>query len=198
MSHDHAQQAPRDPKALSDAELLALSDREPALFEELVSRYQRLFLRKAMNILRDQDDASDVVQEAFVRIYSAAKRFRAVQGATFSSWAYTILVNQCYTLYHKRQRHAYVSFDLEPDLLEVIPDQAGLESLEQKLTRESLVAAISRLPVLLRRAVEGHFIQGLPQQAVAEQEGVSNAVIRGRIHRAKRELRKMHLAYELV
>lgn len=189
-----------DAKALSDAELLALSRTKPDAFETIVSRYQRLFLRKAVSILRDENDAYDVVQETFVRIYTAAHRFKAQEGASFSSWAYTILTNQCYTAYKKKHKRELVSLEFVPELVEVIPDQAGVEELERAFTKDYLLSLISKLPVLLRRTVEMHFIDGLPQKEVAEREGVSNAVVRSRIHRAKKELQKLNLslAYEPI
>ncbi|MFA6432714.1 MAG: RNA polymerase sigma factor [Candidatus Paceibacterota bacterium] len=186
-----------DPKSLGDADILKLSIDKPAFFEELVGRYQRAFVRKATSILGNEDDANDVVQETFVRIYIAAGKFRPQAGASFSSWAYTILVNQCYTAYRKKQRADTVSLDLEPEFAEIIPDQAGLAALEQRLTADHVMRLLSKLPVLLRRAVELHFIDGLPQKEIAEREGVSHGVIRQRIHRAKKEMQKIDMNMSL-
>lgn len=182
-----------DPKTLGDVDILKLSIDKPALFEELVSRYQRLFVRKAASILGNEDDAHDVVQETFVRIYIAAKKFKTQAGASFSSWAYTILVNQCYTAYRKKQRANTVSLDLEPEFAEIIPDPAGADTLEHRLTADHVIRLLSKLPVMLRRAVEMHFIDGLPQKDIALREGVSHGVIRQRIHRAKKELQKIDI-----
>lgn len=181
-----------------DAELLTLSQSRPEAFEAIVRRYQRLFLRKAVSILRDEDDAQDAVQETFVRIYTAAKRFKYQQGASFSSWAYTILTNQCYTAYRKKHKRELVSLEFVPELIEVLPDQSGLDEMERRVSKDQLLALVSRLPVMLRRVVEMHFIHDIPQKALAEAEGVSHAVIRTRIHRAKEEMRKIEadLAYE--
>lgn len=183
----------KDLKQMADAELLALSSEKPAVFEELVSRYQRAFIRKAYSILRDENDAHDAVQECFVRIYTAARQFKVQEGASFSSWAYKILVNQCYTSYRKRHKHDLISLEFVPEIIEVVPDQAGIEEIERKFTKDHLLSLISRLPVILRRVVELHFIDGRPQKEVAEMESVSNAVVRSRIYRAKRELVKMNL-----
>jgi RNA polymerase sigma-70 factor (ECF subfamily) len=183
----------RDATTMTDAELLAASKPEPRAFEELVRRYQRQFVRKAISILRNEDDASDAVQETFVRIYMAGHRFKEQEGATFSSWAYTILINQCYTAYKKKHKRELISLEFVPELVEVLPDQAGIEELERSYVRDHLISLISRLPVLLRRVVELHFIDGLPQKAVAEQEGISNEVVRSRIYRAKKELQRLNL-----
>lgn len=182
-----------DLKPLSDADILSLSISEPYAFEELVDRYQRSFVRKALSILRNEDDAYDAVQDTFVRIYSAARRFEPKKGASFSSWAYTILINQCYTAYKKRHKHDLISLEFAPELVEVIPDQAGIEDLERKYAKDHLLSLVSKLPVILRRVVELHFLEGLPQKQVAEKEGISNAVVRSRIFRAKKELIKMNL-----
>lgn len=186
----------RNTNTMEDAELLALSKAEPKLFEVLVNRYQRQFLRKAVSILRSEEDASDAVQETFVRIYMASNRYKVQEGASFSSWAYAILINQCYTAYRKKHKRELISLEFVPELVEVLPDQASIEELEHSYVRNQLVSLISRLPVILRRVVELHFIDGLPQKVVAEQEGVSNAVVRTRIHRAKKELQRINLTLQ--
>ena len=110
----------QDAKVIPDGDLLLLSVDKPELFAEIVDRYQRAFVRKATSILKSDDEAYDVVQDTFVRIYSAAKKFKQQEGAFFASWAYTILVNQCYTAYSKKHKHESVSFENEPELLEVV------------------------------------------------------------------------------
>ena len=179
----------------SDEQILALSRSQPSAFEELVRRYQRAFVRKATNILRDEEDAHDAVQEAFVRIYMAAGRFAKREGASFSSWAYTILVNQCYTAYRKKHRRELVSLEAVPELAEVIPDRAALEEIERFHARDQAMSLISRLPALLRRTALLHFIDGVPQKEMAAREGVSGSVIRTRLHRARKELTKLSHTY---
>jgi len=181
-------------KSLADAEILALSTKQPGAFEELVDRYERAFLRKAESILQDNEDASDAVQETFVRIYVHAAKYRSQPGASFSSWAYAILVNQCYTAYKKKHRAIPISLDADPDLAEVLPDQAATDAIEGRLVTDQVMRLLSKLPVLLRRAVEMHFLQGLSQKEIAAEEGVSHGTVRQRIYRAKRELRKLDLS----
>ncbi len=183
---------------MSDAELIRASAGKPELFEELVNRYQRPFLRKAVSILKDDDDAYDAVQEAFVRIYAAGKRFESRPGAEFSSWAYAILINQCFTAYRKKQKRAAVSLDREPGLMEALADSSSVDELEGHMLSDEVAVLLSRLPVLLRRAVELHFLKGLPQKEVAEREGVSPNVIRQRIHRAKKALRDSEFQFAML
>ncbi|MFA6459342.1 MAG: RNA polymerase sigma factor [Candidatus Paceibacterota bacterium] len=182
-----------DSSILADAEVLTLSLRDPNAFGEIVNRYERLFVRKAREIVHNEDDAYDVVQETFVRIYSAAKRFKSKDNASFRSWAYTILVRQCYSFYKKQKRAEAFSVPLDPELLEIIPDQAGVDERERVLSMGSALALISRLPAKLKRIVELHFLEGTSQKEIAEMEHISPVAVRVRIHRAKRELHKMHL-----
>ena len=89
---------------LTDQELLQLSLKRPAVFEVLVSRYEDAFLRKANSVLHNNEDSEDVVQETFTKIYLNAGRFQPQEGASFSSWAYKILINTCYTFHQKRKK----------------------------------------------------------------------------------------------
>ena len=76
-----------------------VADRDEAAFDLLVERYRERAYRLAWSILRDAEDARDLSQEAFVRLYEAAASFRG--RARFSTWFYRILVNLC--LDHRRK-----------------------------------------------------------------------------------------------
>jgi RNA polymerase sigma factor (sigma-70 family) len=178
-------------KDLSDDEVFIGSLRDPNLFEEVVRRYQEAFLHKAQGILRDEDDAYDAVQEAFVRIYSAARKYRAQQNASFRAWAYKILVNQCLTAYKKRSRDFSRRAFVEIEDVGELPSARELEEYEEKLTKEYVLALVSKLPSLLARTVELHFLKEVPADEIAREEGVSAGAIRVRIHRAKKELKQL-------
>lgn len=184
-----------DVAKMSDEEVFSLSQKDPQYFAPLVDRYQDAFVRKAIGILKNKDDAYDVVQETFVRIYAGSKTFVKKEGASFKSWAYTILINQCCTLYQKKKRASLAFFDLDEEWTEYVPDKAQLREHEQKLTREYTLSLVSRLPTLLKKMVMLHFIDDIPQKEIAEAEGVPSGVIRARIHRAKQELRKISLKF---
>jgi RNA polymerase sigma-70 factor (ECF subfamily) len=87
---------PAEDAEIKDAEILQQSRDNPALFEVLVERYEEAFLRKARYILKDDEKARDVVQDAFVKIYLNAARYQPVPGASVKSWMYKVLVNLCF------------------------------------------------------------------------------------------------------
>ncbi len=186
-----------DVKTLTDSQVLSGSIQSPALFEELVRRYERAFIRKAVAVLRDGEAARDVVQETFVRIYISAKRFKEQDGATFSSWAYRILLNRCYTAYRKLQRRNEFSLEAEPEFAEVLADQGGIDDAERRVVADYVLSLISRLPALLAKVTRLHFIEGLSQKEIAAREGVSHGVVRQRLYRAKKQLKDIdgELAY---
>src|SRR5215831_2018937 len=86
---------------LDDQRLIALAQSgHRAAFETLVHRYDRDILRLILNVLRSPEDASDVYQEAFLKIYRNLHRFRVE--SSFYTWAYRIVTNTC--LDHLRRR----------------------------------------------------------------------------------------------
>src|SRR3989338_11306963 len=86
---------------IKEEEILVASLNKPALFKILVDRYQEAFIRKAVGILRNQEEAEDIVQETFVKIYLHGKKFKKIKGVEFKSWAYKILVNTAISRYRK-------------------------------------------------------------------------------------------------
>src|SRR3989344_6958278 len=99
-----------------DEEILRQSLRDPAQFKILVARYQDAFLRKAWGIVRKQEDAEDVVQETFVKIYRYGKNFEKRSGIQFKSWAYKILMNTAFTHYQDIKKKSSSVEYLDPVL----------------------------------------------------------------------------------
>ncbi len=182
-------------KELPDEEILLRSIEKPDYFAEIVDRYQEPLLRKANNMLRNEESAEDVVQETFIKIYVNAGRFKEVPGATFKSWAYKILVNTCLTLLKKgkREREIFTAFD--PELAEVIADPMDLSFIDKKFSADHLMSLVSRLSETLRRTVMWHTVDDLSYQEIAEKEGVTEGVVRARMHRAKKELKKINESF---
>ena len=178
-------------KDKSDEELLALSIANPDLFEVILKRYQVAFLRKARSIIRSREEAEDIVQETFTKIYVHAGSFKKQEGASFKSWAYKILMNTSFTYYkRKRREHERVAYP-DPEFFEAMPD-LKMQMFEHGVLKDYVASIIARMPSNLARAMELHFIEGRPQSEVAKMEGVSVGAIKTRIHRAKEEFRKIN------
>src|SRR3989344_6014797 len=89
---------------LKDEEILKLSQEDPAYFSFLVDKYKEAFLRAARGITHNLEEAEDIVQETFVKIYRYAHRFEKQEGIAFKSWAYKILMNTSFTHYQKLKK----------------------------------------------------------------------------------------------
>jgi RNA polymerase sigma-70 factor (ECF subfamily) len=161
------------------------------LFVRLVGKYEAPFLRKAFSIVHDEREAEDIVQEAFTKIYLNAGRFKPVQGASFSSWGYRILINTALTHYAKRKREFGARADLEPEIMELIPDK-NLRQFEKAVLQDEVASVLSRMPEGLARALASFLLDGMSQEEIAQAEGVSVGAIKTRVHRAKREFKKIY------
>jgi RNA polymerase sigma-70 factor (ECF subfamily) len=174
----------------SDEEILALSIKSPSLFAVLVIRYEQAFLRKALSILRNQEDAEDVVQEVFTKIYHYAPRFQVVEGASFKSWGYRILINTAITLYQKRKKDKSATVPLSDELEDVLRD-TKVEGLPEKEISDYVIRVLSKLPTDLARMLKLHFIDGMSQKEIADEEGITVAAVKTRVHRGKEAFRNV-------
>ncbi|KKS83780.1 MAG: RNA polymerase sigma factor, sigma-70 family [Parcubacteria group bacterium GW2011_GWA2_43_11] len=175
---------------LTDEEVLALSVSDPEAFVYIVRRYEEAFKRKVRKILHSEEDVEDVVQEAFTKIYLHAERFKKVEGASFKSWGYTIVMNTAFTVYRKRQRETSRSTPMSPEMYESLPDTVHEESFGLELS-DVVISVFAKMPEQLSRVLSRHFIQQVPQQTIAEEEGVTVGAIKTRVHRAKAQFREL-------
>ncbi len=173
---------------LKDEEILALSRENPEHFGILVDRYEEAFLRKAKSIVRNKEDAEEVVQDCFTRIYVYADKFKKQEGATFASWAYAILTRLCFTRYQKLKKSRGVTQELDPELYERIPDSS--EFLEDLSIRSEVLIALSRIPDISARVLRLQFIEGKTQEEIAEIEGSTVSAVKTRVHRAKKQFKQ--------
>ena len=177
---------------LKDEEILAVSLDKPALFKILVDRYQGAFIRKALDILRQQEEAEDIVQETFVKIYFNGKKFKKLQGIEFKSWAYKILVNSAISRYRqiskKWQAESTDPLDLElASERNLSTEDVVLESEAKSITAD----LISRLPEPLARLVSLYYIEDKSYKDIAKEERLTVPALRMKLFRAKKLLKNL-------
>ncbi len=170
---------------LDDAEILARARQEPELFAVLVRRYEAALLRRARAILRSPEDAEEVVQDAFTKMYLYADKYHAQEGASFSSWMYTILNRVAYTKYAVRRKESGRMAELEPEHYESLPDTRA-EFLEDLSIRDEVIAALAKLPETAAKILRLQFIEGKTQEEIAASENLSIPAVKTRVHRAKK------------
>jgi len=181
----------------SDEDILRASVSHPSLFVVLVRKYEESFLRKALSIVRQREEAEDIVQEAFAKIYMHAAKFRQQEGASFSSWAYRILINTALTHYVKRKKESGRQVELDEEIWALIPDR-NLRQFEKKEIADEVASVLVKLPESLAKALGMFFLEGKTQEEIAREEGLSVGAIKTRVHRAKKEFRRVYEAISSI
>lgn len=172
-----------------------------AAFEELVQRYDRDVLRLAMNLMKRTEDARDVYQEAFLKVYRNLHRFRFE--CSFYTWLYRIVTNVC--LDHLRRRKARPE-DQAPELHPAKYEEGSTDFFERQKEHRStldpekhlvgqeikarLAIAMLRLSPRERVVFEMKHYQGLKLRAIGDALGTSEETVKNSLFRATRKLRQ--------
>jgi RNA polymerase sigma-70 factor, ECF subfamily len=171
-----------------------------AAFEELVRRYDRDVLRLALNLMKRPEDARDVYQEAFLKVYRNLHRFRFE--CSFYTWLYRIVTNVC--LDQLRRRPARPE-DQAPDMNSANHDEGITDFFERqrehrpaldperRLLGKEIQARIATAMELLspreRVVFEMKHYQGLKLRAIGDALGTTEETVKNSLFRATRKLR---------
>ncbi len=178
-----------DLQTLTDEELLTRSLSAPSAFEVLMLRYQREFLTRAQAVVKTRDDAEDIVQETFVRIYRFAPKFSEKSG-TFRAWSVTILMNVARTRYQKVAKERGVFAKLEDDHFVSLPEM-GRSEHDEYLDKEEVRQVLGKVDAGTAELLTLAYIEGLPYEEIAQRKGTSAGAIKARVHRAKLTVRNV-------
>jgi RNA polymerase sigma-70 factor (ECF subfamily) len=164
---------------------------EPELFEILMRRYNQRLYRVARSIVKNEAEAEDVMQQAYVNAYAHLDQF--AERARFSTWLTRIAVHEALGRLRRRRRVQEVDVSSETEGTgatltsgEPSPEQQALAA-ELRLLLEG---AVDALPRTARSAFVLREVEGLSTAEAAECLGVSEDVVKTRLHRARLQLRK--------
>ena len=175
---------------LSDEQVVAqVLEGQTALFEVLMRRYNERVYRAARAIVRDDKEAEDVMQQAYVSAYSHLRQFNGQ--ARFSTWLTRIAINEA--LARVRRQGRYEPFDESSNVKDFrMPDSTRdpeRAAFAGEL-RALLESAVDRLPDGAREAFVLRDVEGLSTAEAAESLGVSEDVVKTRLSRARAALRR--------
>jgi RNA polymerase sigma-70 factor (ECF subfamily) len=142
----------------------------------------------AYRLTGNEEDARDVVQEAYLRAYRGVRQFRG--DAQFSTWLYRITANCASTHLGRRARNRHEVLDDEAPIADLHPDGDPAGRADQAALRAELTDALRRLPPKLRAVVVLRDIYDLPHESIAAELGISESAAKVRLHRARRKLRE--------
>jgi RNA polymerase sigma-70 factor (ECF subfamily) len=177
-----------------DAELIADVLRgHTARFEVLMRRYNERIYRAARAIVRNEDEAEDVMQQAYVNAFTHLHQFNG--SALFSTWLTRIAINE--SLARVRRRVIHEVFDEQPDVVPTMERRPADSPERQAFTRELevlLESAIDTLPDGMREVFVLREVEGLSTAETAACLGVSEDVVKTRLSRGRAVLRRVLLA----
>jgi RNA polymerase sigma-70 factor (ECF subfamily) len=160
---------------------------------ELVGEHQRMVLQLAINLLGDRDEALDLSQDVFLRVFRTIHRFRGQ--STLRTWIYRIAVNQArnrHRFWRRRHRADQVSLDAQVATHGEL--SSGGESrpdrvFAQKELATCLQRALDHLPFDQRTAIILREIDGLSYEEIAYSLGIAIGTVKSRLTRARHTLR---------
>ena len=165
-------------------------------FEQLVRAYDQSVLKLAMNLLRSAEDASDVYQEAFLRVFKNLNSFRF--DCSFHTWLYRIVTNLC--LDHLRKRKVrkeepsvLQTADGTMDRLDMVTEERADGDPQRKLLtgelREKIQRILSELTPRERMVFEMRHYQGMRLRAIGEVLGTTEEAAKNCLFRATQKMR---------
>jgi RNA polymerase sigma-70 factor (ECF subfamily) len=169
-----------------------------AAFRKLVERHQRRAFAIALHLVRDENDARELVQDAFLRVYKSLPTFQG--GSSFFTWLYRIITNLSIDLIRKPGRKAT---DLDDARLEIdeskeadFPFLSRVDGADpndvvrRKEIAARLATALEALPPYHRGVIVMREIDGLSYEEMAEAMGVSKGTIMSRLFHARQKLQR--------
>jgi RNA polymerase sigma-70 factor (ECF subfamily) len=166
--------------------LAACRNGDSGAFEEVVRGTYRQVYTQALRIVGDRQEAEDVAQEAYLRVFRGLAGFRG--DAQFETWLYRIVANAALT--HLRRRRRFGELMADPGDEELEPADAG-GAPETVADRDALAGAMASLSPALRAVVVLKDVYGLSCQEIGDQLGVSEGAVKVRLHRARRRLKEL-------
>jgi RNA polymerase sigma-70 factor (ECF subfamily) len=190
-------------ESLSEAVLLKRAIGEDvSAFEELVRRTEDALYRLAMRYVRDESDAQEILQNAYLSAWRSLPTFEG--RAKFGCWMHRITVNASLMLLRSRNRHHEIAIDdVEPMALNDAIRQAAKkprvcdkwpqrpdEEYQSTELRRHIESAVNALPESLRETFLLRDVKEMSTEDTAGELGASTTAIKARLHRARRVLRE--------
>lgn len=179
-------------RELPDAKLmLMVCNANHEAFAELVRRHTHNFFSLAFRTLQCKDDAEDIVQNAFIKLWQKPHSWNSDK-SLFTTWFYRVIINACHDHLRRNKRWVYV----EPQVIEsalpsIVSEQGNLEAEQElRLQQRYLEMGLAKLSSAQRDAINLVVYCALPQKQAASILGVGLKALESLLVRAKRALLK--------
>ena len=164
-----------------------------AAWEEIVRRYRRKVFGIAYKFTGKYEEAEDLTQEIFLRVFRSLARFD--RDADLDTWLYSVSRNHCIDRYRAGRREREALVDRQTSLEEFASSRFDPHrSLEARDNKQLLSRALHDLPVKLRQAIVLRDIHGLTYQEIVVRLGLPEGTVKSRINRGRLELGRILVA----
>jgi RNA polymerase sigma-70 factor (ECF subfamily) len=184
-------------EAEEDRELIVLAQKgDKAAFRSLVERHQRRAFAIAMGLVRDENDARELVQEAFLRVYRGLNAFQG--SSSFFTWLYRIVTNLAIDLMRKpgrkdaelQESQSGTDEETEFPLVSRIDGSDPLDVMRRQEIAGRIQAALDALPPYHRGVILMREVEGMSYEEMAQTMGVSKGTIMSRLFHARQKLQR--------
>ncbi|RKQ50504.1 RNA polymerase sigma-70 factor (ECF subfamily) [Roseivirga pacifica] len=180
--------------SLSDEELIQFIQNggPERYFSVLADRHQAYVLRKCKGFVKSDDEAEDLSQEVFIKVFMQLKSFRSE--AKFKTWLYTIIYHTCLDYLRKRKKstHDIISEKLAEEIAEVI----DTDEVDQELLLQALEQLLEKITPEEKLLLMLKYKEKQPLQAIVATLKLSESAVKMRLKRAKEKVNKLYNAQQ--
>ncbi len=155
-------------------------------FGKLVDHYKGYLMAVILPVVRDPDDAQDVLQETFWQLYRSLSSYR---GGNLKFWLARIATRKAIDWCRERERHSRELLHSSPGDLQNRSAASAEEEFFNHRAKSRLATLLQDLPLLYRRTMAGYLLEGKNYRQLADEAGVSVKTVESRLYRARRILR---------
>ena len=155
-------------------------------FGKLVERHKKLAFRMALGLVGNKDDAYDISQEAFMRVYRSAKTYDEAQ--PFLPWFYTIIANLCRTWLQQRTKQENRMVGIEDASFLLVTEGTPESKLIARETIAKLREALMQLPFADREIITLQHFRGMTYDEIATLLDIPRGTVMSRLYYARRKL----------
>jgi RNA polymerase sigma-70 factor (ECF subfamily) len=191
-------------RAMSDRDAVARArEGDQEAFRVLVERYQGRAHRLALRVLRDEEQARDAVQDAFLKVHSNLGRFE--NRSSFYTWLYRLVMNVCLDAKRRDRSSRFVDTPEVGDLERIathesmpaseqhfrVHEEAPDDALDRSELRNAVAKAITALPDAARETLILREVEGLSYSEIAEALDIPKGTVMSRLHYARRRVQEL-------
>lgn len=168
--------------------MLKFKEGDTSAFGEIFNKYKKEVINTVYRLIGNNDDAEDLSQEIFLRIYNAGKRYKPT--ANFRTYLHKIIMNVCFSYLRRKKISQFINLEFLKDKEE--SDVFNPEKLyEQKELKSFIGKAILQLPANQRMAIVLKIYNSLSYDEIAATLNLTTQAVKSLLFRARENLKKM-------